>query len=191
MGKVFTSLEDDGFNQIFLDFRYTSYRLETLQNYDVSYEKDEYSRFLTGEAQGESRGITGWVEGTVRKAISAGKRMQRVHVVQEPLSDYIRYEFGWSYKHSVAAGEDVRIIPVRAGEWPDEIPHCDYWLFDSSLLVAMHYSDDGSFSAAEIIDGPDKVIQANYWRDVAIAQSVSFREYYSPNQTRSKLMAIK
>jgi hypothetical protein len=184
-------LEDDEFNRIFLAFRYTSYRLETLQRYDVSYEKTEYGRFLAGEAQGESRGITGWIEGTVSKAISAGKRMHRVHVVEEPLSDYIRYEFGWSYEHSMAAGEDVRIIPVRAGQWPDEIPHCDYWLFDSSLLVVMHYSDGGSFSSAEIIDGPDKVIQADYWRDVAVARSIPFREYYSQNQTHSKPMAMK
>ncbi len=183
MGKVFTSLEDDEFNRIFLDFRYTSYRLETLQRYDVSYEKDEYSRFLAGEAQGESRGITGWIEGTVRKAILAGKRMHRVHVVEEPLSDYIRYEFGWSYDHTVAAGEDVRIIPAQAGQWPSEIPHYDYWLFDSSLLVAMHYGDDGSFAAAEIVDEPDKVLQANYWRDAAVALSVPFHEYYSRNRT--------
>lgn len=133
MGKVFTSLEDEEFNRVFLDFRYTSYRLETLQRYDVSYEKDEYSRFLAGEDQGESRGITGWIEGTVSKAMSAGKRMHRVHLVEEPLSDYIRYEFGWSYEHTAAAGEDIRIIPVQAGQWPEEIPHYDYWLFDSSL----------------------------------------------------------
>jgi hypothetical protein len=179
VGKIFTSLEDDGFSRLFLDFKYSSYRLEALQRYDVSYEKDEYSRFLAGEAQGESRGITGWIEGTVSRAISAGKRMHRVHVVEEPLSDYIRYEFGWAYQHSVAAGEEVRIIPVEAGQWPAEIPHYEYWLFDSSLLASMHYNGDGSFVSAEIIDEPEKVVRANYWRDAAIARSIPFHEYYS------------
>lgn len=39
MGKVFSSLADEEFNRLFLDFRYTAYRLETLQRYDVSYER--------------------------------------------------------------------------------------------------------------------------------------------------------
>lgn len=46
----------------------------------------------------------------------------------------------------------------------------------------MHYSDDGSFTAAEIVDEPDKVVQANYWRDAAVALSIPFQEYYSRNQ---------
>lgn len=184
MGKIFTSLEDDQFNRLFLDFRYTCYRLEALQRYDVSYEKEEYGRFLAGAAQGESRGITGWIDGTVSKAVAAGKRMHRVHVVEEPLSDYIRYEFGWAYTHTVAAGEDIRIIPVSAGQWPDELPQYEYWLFDSSLLVTMHYNEDGSFTAAEIVEEPDKIVQANYWRDAAVAQSIPFNEYYWRKQGR-------
>jgi hypothetical protein len=103
--------------------------------------------------------------------------MHRVHVVEEPLSDYVRYEFGWSYVHTAAAGEDVRVIPVQAGQWPDEIPHYDYWLFDSSLLISMHYDEDGAFTAAEIADDPDKVVRANYWRDAAVALSTPFTEY--------------
>jgi hypothetical protein len=182
VGKRFSSLEDNKFNQLFFNFRYTCYRLETLQRYDVSYEKEEYSRFLAGEIQGESRGITGWIEGTVSKAIAAGKHMQRVHVVEEPLSDYLRYEFGWSYKHSASTGEDVRLIPVISGRWPEGLPHYDYWLFDSSILVAMHYEDDGAFSAAEIIDEPKQIVQANYWRDMAVALSVSYHSYMAKHQ---------
>lgn len=184
MGRLFSSLEDDEFNRMFLDFRYTCYRLETLQRYDVSYEREEYARFLAGEAQGASRSITGWIEGTIGKAMAAGKRMQRVHVVAEPLSDYLRYEFGWAYEHTSAAGEDIRLIPVAPGQWPEGLPHYDYWLFDSSVLVAMHYEDDGVFSAAEIIDEPEKIVQANYWRDLAVTLSVPYRRYVIQRQSR-------
>lgn len=177
MGTCFSSLEDDEFNRLFLDFRYTCYRLETLQRYDVSYEREEYRRFLAGEAQGASPGIAGWIEGTVSKAVSAGKCMRRVHVVEEPLSDYVRYEFGWAYEHTVSAGEDVRLIPVEPGGWPEGLPHYDYWLFDSALLVAMYYDDNGTFSEAEIVDDPRKVVDANRWRDMAVAMSVPYRSY--------------
>lgn len=177
MGRTFTSLADGEFNQMFLDFRYTAYRLETLQRYDVSYEKDEFSRFLSGETRGEFPGIAEWIGGTVTKAVSAGKRMHRVHVVEDPLSDYVRFECAWSYEHTSRAGEEIRIIPVAKGEWPNELPQHDYWLFDSSQLVAMYYEEDGQFIAAEIVDDPKKVVQANYWRDAAVESSIPYRHF--------------
>jgi hypothetical protein len=45
VGRIFSSLDDEDFNRLFLDFRYMAYRLETLQRYDVSYEKNEFGRF--------------------------------------------------------------------------------------------------------------------------------------------------
>jgi len=35
--------------------------------------------------------------------------------VVEPLTDYLRYELGWSYPPNVKAGEDIRILPAEAG----------------------------------------------------------------------------
>ncbi|HEX4833992.1 MAG TPA: hypothetical protein VH478_23200 [Trebonia sp.] len=169
-------MDDEDFNRLFLDFRYTCYRLETLQRYDVSYERAEYDQFLAGEPQ-DMAPMAEWIETTISKAVNSGKRMQRVHVVEEPLSDYLRYEFAWGYAHTAAAGEDVRIIGVPASEWPADLPHYDYWLFDSSLLVSMHYDDEGVFIAAEVVEDPAKVVQANYWRDVAVALSVSYHDY--------------
>ncbi|WP_067800178.1 DUF6879 family protein [Actinomadura formosensis] len=154
-------------------FRYTAYRLEALQRYDVSYEKEEFALFLAGQARGGFPGIADWIEGNVRPAKKAGKRMHRVHVVEEPLSDYVRFECAWSYEHTVPAGEDVRIIPVGRGEWPEGIPRRDYWLFDSCRFVTMHYERDGAFAAAEIIDDPEEIVQANHWRGVRCSGDTS------------------
>ena len=177
MGRTFTSLDDEEFNQLFLDFRYTAYRLEALQRYDVSYEKDEFGRFLAGETRGEFPGIADWINGTVAKAVAAGKRIHRVHVVEKPLSDYVRFECAWAYEHTSEAGEEIRVIPVAKGDWPEGLPHYDYWLFDSSQLVAMYYEEDGSFRAAEIVDDPGKIVQANYWRDAAVKASIPYPEF--------------
>lgn len=49
--------------------------------------------------------------------------------------------------------------------------------FDSTQLVAMYYEEDGSFASAEIIDDPQRVVEANYWRDVAQASAISYREF--------------
>ncbi|ADU09753.1 hypothetical protein ML5_4253 [Micromonospora sp. L5] len=175
MTHSFTSLDDDEFNRLFRDFRYTAYRLETLQRYDVSYEQDEFARFLAGESRGEFPGIAAWCD-TVRAAASAGKRMHRVHVVVEPLSDYVRFECGWAYEHTVEAGEDVRLIVVSGDDWPAGLPHYDYWLFDSSQLVAMYYDEAGRFVSGELISEPEKIVQANLWRDAAVAEAIPYRQ---------------
>ena len=90
--------------------------------------------------------------------MAAGKLMRRVHVVEEPLSDYLRYEM-LSYRPNAEAGEDVRILPVRPGEWPD-LPHHDYWLFDSADLWLMNYDRDGHFLGAKSVTAAGHVVAA-------------------------------
>jgi hypothetical protein len=177
VGRIFTSLADGEFNRLFLDFEFTAYRLESLQHYDVSYEEAEFGRFLAGESRGEFPGINEWIDGTVAKAVAAGKHLYRVHVVEEPLSDYVRFECSWAYEHTSAAGEDIRILAVQEGQWPRDLPRYDYWLFDSKVLVEMHYADDGRFEAAQLVDEADKIVQANYWRDLAVAASVPYKQF--------------
>jgi hypothetical protein len=179
--RSFTSLDDDEFNRLFRDFRYTAYRLETLQRYDVSYEQDEFARFQAGQTRGEFPGIAAWCD-TVRAAVSAGKLMHRAHIVAEPLSDYVRFECGWAYEHTVEAGEDVRLIVVSGSDWPAALPHFDYWLFDSSQLVAMYYDVLGRFVSGELISEPEKIVQANLWRDAAVATSIPYRQYEAQRQ---------
>ncbi|GLW91126.1 DUF6879 family protein [Actinokineospora globicatena] len=177
MSTVFTSLDDAEFNLLFREFRQSVFRLETLQHYQVSYEKDEFARFLTGESRGEFPGISGWISGTVIPARAARKSMHRVHVVEEPLSDYVRFECAWAYEHTVPAGEDVRVITVERGQWPDNLPRAEYWLFDSELLVAMNYDEDGTFRFAEVITNAAEVALARQWRDTAMELSIPYREF--------------
>ncbi|WP_369689890.1 DUF6879 family protein, partial [Nocardiopsis alborubida] len=70
--------------------------------------------------------------------------VERVHVVTQPLSDYLRYEMEWGYDFNIVAGEDVRIIET---ETPSDLPfatHEDFWLFDDTHVVLMRYEDDGT-----------------------------------------------
>lgn len=185
MGRRFTSLSDEEFTRLFHDFRSTAYRLERMQKYDVSYERDEFGQFLAGENRGRFPGIDAWINDTVRPAVRAGKHLHRVHVVEEPLSDYVRFECAWAYEHTVAAGEDVRVAAVTKGQWPDWLPSHDYWLFDSSLLVVMHYEPDGAFCDAEVTDDPGQVARANYRRDQALAASVPYHQFAAHHMDHS------
>jgi hypothetical protein len=110
-----------GYWELFDNFEHTAYRLETLQYYRADGEAEPLRRFLAGEPQPHDPGKDQWVT-RIRAAAAAGKLMQRVHIVTEPLSDYLRYELSWSYAPNVAVGEDIRVIPAAAGTWPAELP---------------------------------------------------------------------
>lgn len=171
-----SSLSDPAFRDLFDTFQYTAYRLETLPAYDVAYEEDSFKRFLQKRERGDNPSIGPWAE-RVRKVRPLGKRFQRVHIVSEPLTDYLRFEFAWSYRDSFAAGEDIRILRSDLVKVPAEAQLADYWLFDSTTLVSMRYKPDGQFDSAEITEEPAGVITANRARDAAVSLSIPFGEY--------------
>jgi hypothetical protein len=168
------NLASASFDECFTAFRYTAYRLETLQAYDVPQEEEPLAAFLAGGPVSFGPSKDGWTA-TIAEAVAAGKSFRRVHVVTEPLSDYLRYEME-SYRPNVEAGEDVRILPVRSGEWPD-LPRRDYWLFDSAVLWRMEYDQDGHFLGAEPVTDAGEVVMGNYWRDAALHAAVPYAEY--------------
>ena len=105
--------------------------------------------------------------------------VQRVHVVEEPLTDYLRFELTWSYLPNVHAGEDIRIVPVAPGDtWPCGLPErTDFWMFDFSVLYALRYDQDGSWIATEQVTDRSAIQQARHWRETAIQLGVPWRLY--------------
>jgi hypothetical protein len=173
MGQGVIRRADPAFERLFLEVRVSWFRLETLQRYDAEYERDGYGAFLRGEPVDNSPGP--W-QAMIREHVAAGRRLARVHVIEEPLSDYIRYELA-AYARSIEAGEDVRVIAVRRGVWPARVPRHDYWLFDDERLWLMDYDVAGTFQAAVLVDDPGVLAQHREWRDAALAQSITVANY--------------
>ena len=126
-------------------FRHRVFRLETLDWYDAPNEHEPYARFLAGEAADLA-----WREPwkrLVRDVRASGRIMQRVHVVSEPVSDYIRFELLRVYPANVEAGEDVRILS-RSEAWP---PGLDFWLFDDDLAALLKYDSGGRVREVRLI----------------------------------------
>src|SRR5260221_3505839 len=156
------------------DFDHTAFRWEAHQ----SYEDEAILAFLAGEPKPPMPGKERWCA-RVRAACAAGKVMSRVHGVHEPLTDYMRYELTWSYPPNVAAGEDIRIMPMSAA-----LPGRDFWLFDSSTLLWLDYDVAGCLISAELDDDPASVVRANHWRDGALHAGPALEGY-----ARGKLAA--
>jgi hypothetical protein len=108
--------------------------------------------------------MAGWLD-LLREATDRGRRFARVRVVSLPLTDYSRFGV-WCAQFTGGAGEDIRYLD-RGTASALSLPRHDYWLFDSRLLLRMHFDDGDAFLGGEVIDDPADIVQHNYWRDAA------------------------
>ncbi|MFF2805707.1 DUF6879 family protein [Streptomyces sp. NPDC058000] len=169
------NIAPEDFGKLFTEFEREAFRLETLDDYSKSGGVDAYEAFLAGKPQPESYKSSGWVT-TVRDATQAGRRMYRVHILNRPLSDYLRFELGWGYVRNQGAGEEFFILDTTEQVNPlDGVP--DFWAFDERVVVSMKYGDAGAFLGAEI--APEG--RAQEWlerRDTAMNHAVPFPEWW-------------
>lgn len=164
----------------FSDFQYSVFRLETLQSYANSGEDAALEAFLAGQPLPPRDPFDDEWEAMIRGNVHAGRSVQRVHVVREPVTDYIAYELTWGYGPNVAAGENIRVIPVAAGEpWPVDLPPegADYFLFDSHELFWQHYDVTGRWLGTEPVSDAVAVVNANRWRDAAWHRGIPWHSY--------------
>jgi hypothetical protein len=149
------------FGQLFRTFEHTAFRLETRDQYKSASEAKALHQFTVGEPVNMSW-FQNWLS-MIGQATAAGRRFARVRVVSLPLTDYSRFGIFCS-EHTNQAGEDIRYL--RRDDASD-LPDYDYWLFDSSKLVRMHFDDDENFLGGELIEDPAEIVKHNYWRDAA------------------------
>jgi hypothetical protein len=102
--------------------------------------------------------------------------MERVHVVTEPLTDYVRFELTRAYPANVEAGEDVRILP-RSATADLALPPDDFWLFDSRVAGVMAYSEAGDFRYFELTNDPDVISRFEQTRTVTMQHAIPLHEY--------------
>lgn len=166
-------------SEAFRDLTASWFRLETLQAYDVGSEREQFEEFLhTGQI--DASGGAEWRE-MIGRHVAAGRSLQRVHVVEEPLTDYLRYEIA-AYELNNAAGEEIGLIPVARGEWPEGLPRdLDFWLIDDGEPGAtawlMDYDENGGYRGDERIHDPEVIETYRRWRDTALSLAVPLNEY--------------
>ncbi|MFE9535389.1 DUF6879 family protein [Streptomyces sp. NPDC006691] len=152
----------------FKTFQREAWRLETLPQYLVPQEAEEFAAFKAG-ARFPGPYEDSWI------AMVRTRNVGRVHIVRQPLSDYLRFEFERYYQHQAPAGEDIRILDVtdRLNPLPEDVG--DFWIFDHATVVLMHYQPDGKQISRELYEGdPGPFVE---YQRIALAESVPFREY--------------
>jgi hypothetical protein len=170
-------MSTDEFNALFDSFRNLTFRLETLPAYDVGGEDAErLAAFQAGRALPERSVRTSPWLARIARSVVGGKSWERVRVLDDPLTDYQRYELQ-AYQESQAAGEQIMIVPrTQAEDWDQ-----DFWLFDpdtsDARAVAMDYTPDGRWRGAVLVTDQRQVQSLSEIRRVALSRAVMLNEF--------------
>lgn len=149
-------------------YKRSACRLETLQEYRVPQEVERLAAYLEGRAMPPRR------EG-LPEPVPAGKWFGRLHIVDLPLTDYLRFEFA-CYQDSVAAGYDVR-IPRRDAHPGLADLNEDFLIVDDEIVLFIRYSPDGQVVGREYSDDPGLVAKYTAQRDFVLAHAVPLDEF--------------
>jgi hypothetical protein len=190
--RVFTDLSDPEVTSLFTDFSYTAFRLNARDTYIIDEETSAFTIFKdTGRVSRKQLAfMQQWADTVVTPAVKAGKRMERVQIWRTDgtytdgrpggMSLYNQFQRE-AFKISSAAGEKIRILTTTPDWWPEDVCYPgiprDFWLFDSSTLLEMHFNADHTFREAVLqteFTYPSALIWANRSRDAAMIQSAPF-----------------
>jgi Family of unknown function (DUF6879) len=148
--------------------------LEPRDCYNTGTSSEPKRRYQTGELTNYSF-MDRWT-GKVSRWSTQGKRMARVRVTTEPLTEDARYllHIAWL---NVAAGDEIRYLPrQRARELELRLPDEDYWIFDATMAAIIYFDEDRPVGQ-ELIDDPAEVVRRLHWFDAAWHHSISREEF--------------
>ncbi|WP_434740774.1 DUF6879 family protein [Micromonospora sp. SH-82] len=126
---------------MFATFERTALKLEVRRNYRIPSEDHAFQEFLEGRAPGTDW-LQPWLD-LVAAQTAAGKRIKRIRIVDNPPSDYLRFEMAVT-PHNLRAGEDIRYLSRRRVTTL-ALPDYDFWLLDAHTIVDLHFTDDDRY----------------------------------------------
>lgn len=159
------------FNRLLATFERSAFRLETRAAYALGYEREDFDRFLAGEPAPppELAWWRPWLE-QIARFTAEGKRVARVRVLDEPPSDYQRWEL-WASGWHAEAGEKISYIPrSRALEVGLPLTY-DWWLLDDERLIIMRYDDAGEIAGKSLTTDQGIIARHREWRDLAVGNA--------------------
>lgn len=152
-------------------FEHTAWRLETRRAYAADEGTEEYRQFLAGANPPHDTDGPWFVN--VRAQTVAGKRIERVRLVDDPATDGQRYLLATTLDN-LAAGEDIRLM-LRSDAVRHGLPDFDFWLFDSRILARFNWDDPER--RMELSTDPEDVVRACQARDAAWHHATRYEEF--------------
>jgi hypothetical protein len=164
-------------DRLLTTFKHSAFRWECQGTYRVPDEEAPLQRFLAGDGLHLDY-LRGWLA-NVEKATTAGRRFERVRMMADPLTDYLRFEMAVA-AHNVQAGEDIRVLSQQQAQELG-MPDHDWWLFDRARVAVMRF-DGGRLVGVQVITTPAVVEQYKAWQDQAWTAAMPFQEWAAATQ---------
>lgn len=124
-------------------------RVQTRNLYNVPSDGKDFRRYVEGFQFQPSPARRDWAA-KLRADADAGKIRRNVHVVREPLSRFLSFQFEWGYLYNAEAGQDIRVVSV------------------GNTTAAEHLFDVGDFTVVEHKD----VVRHRYGKDGKVLGAV-------------------
>ncbi|MFI5523809.1 DUF6879 family protein [Streptomyces platensis] len=168
-----TLINLDEFGELFTTFEHSAWRLETRRGYASDRKDETYREFIeTGTVAWDPEDE--WCR-NMRAQTSAGKRVGRVRIVDDPPTTGQLYLLD-NAKRNAATGEDMRNL-WRADAERLQLPREDFWIFDSRFIALLHFDEADTLLNVELITDPAAVMRYAQVRDAALHHSVPYKEF--------------
>lgn len=171
---------------LYRDCALSAWRVEALQHYTVPGDEERQRAFHAGEAlpppgPGKRDDLA-----LISRLTGEGRTVGRIHVIDRPLSDYVRYELA-VYAENVAAGEEVRIADRSLHPELASLTE-DFAIFDAetseAAVVIFHYDDTGLVHGYQISTDPVVTYRYNEMADFAYAYSIPLHDFTAATAAR-------
>jgi hypothetical protein len=147
------------FDALFDRFEHTAFRLEARPSYDVGGEEAVRIAAFRERRPRPERGVRTdpWLR-RIAVTTSQGKVWRRLRLVDDPLTDYERYQLlSGSYQESLACGDETVLLDRGCAAAIGGM--ADFWLFDGGTPAAqgffLLYTPAGQFSGITPADAGD------------------------------------
>ncbi|HEV2637254.1 MAG TPA: hypothetical protein VGX23_19020 [Actinocrinis sp.] len=114
-----------------------------------------YRAWCDGQKVDGAKEYEDWFD-LVKETVARGVQVRRVRVINEPVSDYIKFEHSITTSLNIAAGERVRWLVRQAAEGL-LLPANDLWILDGTRVRFGFFSADGDYLGSKIVDDAEVV----------------------------------
>jgi hypothetical protein len=155
-------------------------QVETLPHYGVPDDDLMFSLWCKGESPTPEQlsGFTAWFS-QVREAAHRGVQIDRVHIVPEILTPYLRFEIEFSYhRFCEPNGERVWILQRESNEGLVSRVSGDFYLIDENRLLLPQYNAQNNFVGLKEGTAPSLVESHRTLREELLQSSVPLKQFY-------------
>jgi len=162
------------------------FRLETLPQYTVTSDGDDYYRWLAGAQEPTWSRKQPWLN-TLRRERDNGQISQRIRIFSEEVTDYERYSAAFGYRFN-GQFEDIRVLHRGEHTIPPGLIEADFWIINDTTVITMHYDTDGTFLNADVTSA-DYLADYLHTRDIAWSTAEPFDQWWERHPELHRKMA--